>query len=264
MDDFTYTPPAAGKASLKDRILGMDKKLLAIIGGAAALLLVVIILIAVFAGGGSKTSPLSLMEKYVNRENVRYEDYLNDYTGKLVGSKAVKIVKILRSNEDFAEYFENIEESFAGRYEDRCDEYGEDFKIRYKNDRDSEDEIDEDDLDDYKDMLKELGKSYVELSKELSKMKNSEKKDLAEELDISLRDLNKIIDCMKDIGTELKGAKVTEGYELNYDITITGSELDEPEEDNGTMNVYKINGKWCSGATYSALYTFYNVLCYFY
>ena len=36
------------------------------------------------------------------------------------------------------------------------------------------------------------------------------------------------------------------GYELTVTVTLSGSELDEPEEDEITMTVYKVNGRWVS------------------
>ncbi|MBR5343750.1 MAG: hypothetical protein IK149_07620 [Oscillospiraceae bacterium] len=260
MDDLSYTPAAEGKPSLKDRILGMNKALLAIIGGALALVIVAVILITLLAGGG-KTSSFSLLEKMYNGKITSYETAVVKLLNGADKNTVSNILKIMKKNDDFKEdYLESNEESLALMIERFEDEYGDDFKVRIRNERDSQEQIDEDDLDDYKDDLKELGKRYAALGKSLSSLKSSEKKDLAEDLDISVSDLNKLIGYIKDLGSVLKTAKVTDGYDLEAEMTITGSELDEPETEYENLTVLKVNGKWVSEFGYEALEDLYRTL----
>ena len=66
----------------------------------------------------------------------------------------------------------------------------------------------------------------------------------ADSMGISRSDAKKLAKEVESICSELKKAKVTAGYELELTIKVKGSELDEPEEEELTICVYKINGRW--------------------
>ena len=227
---------------------------------ALALIIVAVILITLLAGGG-KTSPFSVIEKIYNGKITSYETAVVKLLNGADKNTVSNIIKIMKKNDDFKEhYLEYNEEKLASILEHFEDEYGDDYKVRVRNERDSEEQLDEDDLDDYKDDLKELGKRYAALGKSLGSLKSSEKKDLADDLDISVSDLNKLIGYIKDLGSILKSAKVTDGYELEAEMTISGSELDEPETNYENLTVLKVNGKWVSEFGYEELENLYYAL----
>ena len=205
----------------------------------------------------SRTTPIKVLEKYANAKEIEVETFVRDMIGGIEGNNAVKIVKLAAKSDEFKDRFEDLEEDAADAYEDSKDEYGKNFKIRYKNDKEVEEKLDRDELKDYKSDLKSLGEDYAALGKALGKLKSGDLKDLAEDLDMDVKDVKACIECLKTIGQKLKGAEITEGYDLEYLITITGSELDEPEEDDGELTVLKINGKWVSTQGLSLLYSIY-------
>ena len=254
MDDrnFVAQPDFDGQKKSPDW-----KKIAVIAGVVIVLAAIVVLLCTLIFNGSSKTTPIKLMEKYANAREIKVETLVRDMVGGIEGNNAAKIVKLAAESDEFEDRFEDLEEEAADAYEDNKDEYGKNFKSRYKNDKDVEEKIDRDDLKDYKSDLKSLGEDYAALGKALGKLKSGDLKDLAEDLDMDVKDVRTCIECLKTIGSKLKGAEITEGYELEYLITITGSELDEPEEDDGELTVLKVNGKWVSLQGVSLLYTIY-------
>ena len=232
-------------------------KKIAIIAAIVLVAAALVALLCVLIFGSSRTTPIRVMEKYENAREIKLETVVKDMLAGVEGNNAAKIVKLARKSDEFKNRIEELEEDAADAYEDNQDEYGKNFKIRYKNDKEVEEKLDRDELKDYKSRIKDLGEDYAALGKALGKLKSSELKDLAEDLDMSTKDLKECIDCLKAIGSKLKGAEVSEGYDLEYLITITGSELDEPEEDDGELTVLKVNGKWVSTQSFSLLYSFY-------
>lgn len=256
MDQMNYTP-ASG---IGDRAKSLSWKKIAVIAGIVIVLAAVIALLCVLIFGSSRTTPLAVMEKYANAKQIKLETVVKDMLGGIEGNNTAKIVKIARSSEEFKDRIEELEETSADTYEDNQDEYGKNFKIRYKNDKEVEEKIDKDDLKDYRSNIRELGDKYYDLGKALGKVKSADLKDLADDLDMSTKDLKACIDCLKTIGQKLKSADVSEGYDLEYFIIITGSELDEPDEDDGELTVLKVNGKWVSTQGLSLLYSFYTAV----
>lgn len=239
--DETAIPVNSAPAAKK----GMNWKLIVIIA-VAALLVVGAILLLVFGLGNSKTAPIDVMQKYANAKTVSMESFYGDILAGCEGNNAAKIVKLLKKSETFQDNYTDMEENFADLYEDKVDDYGKNFKITYKNDKSVEEKLDRDDLKDYKSEFKSLGEQFYELSKTMGKLKSSELKDLAEDLEMDVKDLKELIECMKELGQKLKGAEVSDGYDLEVLTVITGSELDDPDEDDFDMTVLKVNGKWIS------------------
>ena len=205
----------------------------------------------------SRTTPIKVLEKYANAKEIEVETVVRDMIGGIEGNNAAKLIRLADDSDEFEDRFEELEEDAVDAHQDKQDEYGKNFKIRYKNDKEVEEKLDRDELKDYKSDLKSLGEDYAALGKALGKLKSGDLKDLAEDLDMDVKDVKACIECLKTIGQKLKGAEITEGYDLEYLITITGSELDEPEEDDGELTVLKINGKWVSTQGLSLLYSIY-------
>ena len=257
MDERTF----AAEPGFEGQKKSPNWKKIAVIAGIVIVLAAVLALLCVLIfNGSSKTTPIAVMEKYANAKEIELESVVKDMLGGIEGNNAAKIVKLASESDEFEDRIEELEETAADTYEDNQDEYGKNFKIRYKNDKEVEEKLDRDDLKDYKSRIKELGEEYAALGKALGKLKSAELKDLAEDLDMSTKDLKECIDCLKAIGQKLKGAEVSEGYDLEYLITITGSELDDPEEDDGELTVLKVNGKWVSTQGLGLLYSLYTVI----
>lgn len=245
MDEINAAPVAA--APLKKKF---NWKALVVI--AVALLLVAGLVWAVLSLGNSRTSPISLMQKYANAKSVETESYAKDLLAGSDGGKASKLIRLMRKSEVFANRLADQEELFAECYEDMLDEYGSNYKISYKNDKSVEEELEKDDLKACRAAIKEMGEDFYELGKALGKLKGDDLRDLADDLDMSTADLKALIACVKELGQQYRGAEVSEGWELSVLSNITGSELDDPEEDDLELIVLKINGKWVKWASSNA------------
>lgn len=253
MDDNNFVPQPGfdGKKSPNWKKIAI---IAAIVLVAAALIALLCVLIFT---GSTKTTPIKVMEKYANAKEVKIETVIKDVVGGIDGNNAAKIVRLAAKSEDFGDRFADLEENAADLYADNQDEYGKNFKIRYKNDKEVEEKLESDERKEYRNEIKSLGEDYAELAKTLGKLKSADLKDLAEDLDMDVKDVKECIECLKTIGQKLKGVEVSDGYYLEYFITITGSELDEPDEDDGEVTVLKVNGKWVSEDCIDLLYTIY-------
>lgn len=97
---------------------------------------------------------------------------------------------------DFDDYQEQADKNYANRVENLEEEYGDDYKVKYK----------------------------ITSKSEISKSK-----------------LKKIAKALKE-SYDIKSSKVTKGYKLRLELTISGSEDDS--EEKSTIYALKISGKW--------------------
>ena len=250
---FTAAPTFA------DKLRALDWKKIAIILVALALVAVLVIVLINVIFGSSKNDPIKYMEKYDNAKEVDMIKLVSEAYNGVDGGNMAKIMKIMAKSDDFKEIVEDFEEGWKEDYEDKVDEYGKNFKITYKNDKEMEEKLDRDELKDYKANIKSMGESILDMVDEFKEMDKDEQKDAAEEMGLSYSDLKDMVEYMEALGRELKSVTVDDGYVLEVIKKTTGKELDEPEEDEVDITVLKINGKW---VCYELLrnYTFYNIV----
>lgn len=96
------------------------------------------------------------------------------------------------------------------------------------------DDIIEEAEDEYDDMMDSMEDKYgknIKITYEVTKEK-----------DLSEKKLEKIAEALED-KYDIDASKVSEGKEIKYDVTITGDEDDDTNDDL-EMTVIKYNGKW--------------------
>ena len=235
---FTAAP------SFADKLRALDWKKIAIILVALALVAVLVIVLINVIFGSSKNDPIKYMEKYDNAKEVDMIKLVSEAYNGVDGGNMAKILKIMAKSDDFKEFIEDFEEGWVEDYEDKVDEFGKNFKISYKNDKEMEEKLDRDELQDYKASIKLMGDDILDMVDEFKEMDKDEQKDVAEDMGLSYSDLKDMVEYMEALGRELKSATVDEGYELEVIKTTTGKELDEPEEDEVDIIVLKVNGRW--------------------
>ena len=216
--------------------------------GAAVAIAAIVVALVLFVFNTYKT-PLALAEKAAN--NKKASVALDKQVAMLNGfceDEYKEIVKVLKKSD----YYEDMLEQYEEQIEYYKDEYGSNYKIKYKIT--NKEKIDKDELKELRDEIREMGE---EMLYELEEADSDYYEEGADELGISESQAKKIVKAMKSVAKTLKKAKITEGYTLTVTETIKGSELDEPEEDEYEIEVYKINGRWVSS---SALFlVFYGV-----
>ena len=227
----------------------------------AIVLAAVIAIVAVFVVIGAATNnyktPIKVMQKYDNKKT--YYDESETMVAMLNGfcEKEIKAyVKLMKSGEDYKDELADAKEDFKDTIADLKEEYGSNYKYTYKVVE--KEKIDKDDLKDLRDNLRDLADKYEDALVALDEYESEDWEELADQmgLDGNKSKAKKIKDIMKGIRKELKGAKVSAGYELEVVKTLKGSELDEPVETEKTIYVYKVNGRWVSSEALSVVAMF--------
>lgn len=240
---------------VKEDPKGFGVKLGAIV--LAAIIAIVAVFVVIGQLSNNYKTPIKVMQKYDNKKT--YYDESETMIAMLNGfcEKEIKAyVKLMKSSEDYKDELADAKEDFKDTIADLKDEYGNNYKYTYKIVE--KEKIDKDDLKDLRDNLRDLADKYEDALDELDEYESEDWEELADQmgLDGNKSKAKKIKDIMKGIRKELKGAKVSAGYELEVVKTLKGSELDEPVETEMTINVYKVNGRWISDSALSVVAMF--------
>lgn len=219
-----------------------------------AILLVIVLIIggsfAVSVATNNYKTPIKTMQKYANMK--KYYDPVKESLAEANGLFADEIkamAKLEKSKEDYKDDLEDAKDNFAERIENMQDEYGKNYKITYKVT--DKEKIDKDDLKDYRDSLRDYAEQLEKMIDSTDDYDSEDWEDMADNLgfDGDKASAKKYVRILEDMRKELRSARVTAGYELEVTQKITGSELDEPEEEEMTITVYKVNGRWVSSSS---------------
>lgn len=236
------------------KVLALPKALLISVGSAIlATIILLCVLVPVLTN--NYRTPVKNMEKIYNTKsfNTQLEYYY--VQDDIAGKEAEAIFKILKKSDEFKDSIEEMEESFEEDIDDKKDEYGKNYKFKIKIT--DKEKLDKSELRDYKNTLKDRGDRMKDALEEYEDYDSDDWEDIADEMEISKSSAKKCIKQLEKAAKKYKKIKVTAGYKLDIEITVKGSELDEPEEiSETTVYVYKVNGKWISGKTSSFFYMF--------
>lgn len=225
------------------------KKYSIILGGSLVGLVAVIVALVLVIGAltNSYKTPIKTMQKYANTKTyyTSYDCSLDMLNG-FCEDEMKEIVKLYKSTDEYKDNIEDEKDYFKDEIEDLKDEYGKNYKYTYKIT--GKEKLEKDDLKKFRDSLRDMAESLKEIEDETEDYDSEDWEEAAEYLGFDgdkskVKKLVKIVDKIRDV---YKGAKVTDGYELEVTVILTGSELDEPEEVEMTINVYKVNGRWIS------------------
>lgn len=155
-----------------------------------------------------------------------------------------ELFKLMDKSELLEEAMEGWNESLEASIENTMDMYGDDFKVTYK--LLDKTQLKKSELRNYKKQIRNVF-SYLESEMDETKDYDSDDwEDLADELEMTKAQAKNLVAAIKQLADDVSHVEVTDGYELELTRIVTGSELDEPEEDDVTIVVLKINGKWVS------------------
>lgn len=209
-----------------------------IIAGAAVVAVIALIVVLSLLGNTYKT-PVQTAENLLNEKSI--EDIIDGVPALLNGfgeSEAEDILRIIKKTETYEDVMQEAEDSFEDAIEDLEDEYGDNYKIKIAID--DKEELEKEDVRAFRDKLRDV----AELKDSLKDLDGDDIEDMAEDLGISESKAEDLIKNLEDFCKLCKSADVEEGYELSLIITIDGSEVDEPEEEEMTVNVFKVDGRW--------------------
>ncbi len=209
-----------------------------IMAGAAAVVVIALIVVLSMLGNTYKT-PVQAAEKLLNEKSV--EDIIDGVPALLNGfgeSEVEDILRIIKKTETYEDAMQDAEDSFEDTIEDLKDEYGNNYKIKIIID--DKEELEKEDVRAFRDKLRNIG----ELKENLEDIDSDDIEDMAEDLGIRESQAKDLIENLEDFCKLCKSADVEEGYELSLILEMDGSELDEPEEEELTVNVFKVDGRW--------------------
>ena len=109
------------------------------------------------------------------------------------------------------------------------------------------------DLREFRDTIKNYASSLESMVEQTEDYDSDEWEDMADAIGLTKSQAKDLVKAMKELQKELKSVKVEKGYELQIKITLKGSELEEPEEEEMELRVYKVNGKWIPETALEAL-----------
>lgn len=237
------------KDDLLEKAKNVPKKLWIAISGAAVLLIALIVLLSSVVGNTYK-SPVNMMEKVANNKKAsKVMTYGTKMLNGFCEDEVKDILKIMKESDDFEDTMEEMEEDYEDAIEEKKDEYGSNYKIKYKIT--DKEKLDKDELKEIKEQYKSIAKMFRSFVEETEDYDSDDWEDLAEESGLSKSQVKKLVKAVEALYKEMKSVKVTKGYELTVTVIITGSELDEPEEEEITVRVYKVNGRWISDNAFS-------------
>ena len=227
-----------------EKVKKVPKKTWLTIAIAVAVLIVGIFTLSIVTN--TYKTPMKLYVKYMNTET--HKNPFNSQIKLLNGfcdDEMKAIIKIMKKSDDFEDTLESMQENWEERVESYKEKYGDDYKYSFKVE--DKEKLDKDDCKDYQDDLRDAAKSMLSsLDDEYENFESDDWSDFADDMGISRSDAKKYVKALEALYKDMKQAKVTAGYELDIIIKITGSELDEPQEQERTIHVYKINGRWVS------------------
>lgn len=209
-------------------------------------LVVLVLVIGGIVGIGYATNnyktPILEMQKLVNQKSPSGTKLIQNAFRDTGASNSGELIKCAAKSDALVEVIEDLDENLVEIVEDRMDSYGGDFKVTYKVLDKSE--LKKSELRDYKKGIREKFSRLEELAQASKDYDSDDWEELADRLEITKGQAKSLMDAVKEMCDDVKHVEVSQGYELELSETITGSELDEPEEESSTMVVLKINGKW--------------------
>ena len=238
--------PKTPEAIIKN-IWAKVKALPKVIWIAAAAVVVVIIAAVILFNVLTNTykTPVSIMEDVANTQKITdYGKYLSQQLNGFAEDEYNAIMKILMKSDDVKDSFDDMLDNFNDSVEDKKDEYGDDYKYTYEIIE--KEEMEKEDRREMRDDIKDLADDVDELIDETKDYDSDDWEDMADESGLTKAQCKDLVKAFEALKKALKNPEVDEGYVLTVKVTLTGSELDEPEEEEIEVYVYKINGRWVS------------------
>ncbi len=219
---------------------GWSVKKIAIAAG-GILAVIIALIITLCALSNTYKTPVKNEERLENRKKgYSIETYADSLLNGFAKKEAKAYLKaLLKADPDFGDEFKDATEESAER---RMDMYGEDYKVSMKI-TDSE-KMEKKDLRLHRQYVHQMGKNLMDRAEYFDDYDSDDWEDYADEMDISKSEAKRIVSDTKSFAKKLKQAEISKGYTLDVTQTISGSELDEPEEVDLTIDVIMIDGRW--------------------
>lgn len=197
-------------------------------------------------------TPIKTREKYANKDEYSAEKAYLEYSNGLCRKEWKHIFEIMHNSDVYMDVMDEVEELVIKKYENKLDKYGDDYKI--KCEVVGKLELEKSELRDYRSYIQNYVDMYEELADEAEDFSSEEWADAAEEMDLRKSEVKELVAEYRSLAEEMGRVRVDKGYELEVKQTITGSGLEEPEENDVTVVVLKVNGRWVSYIDYVQIF----------
>lgn len=248
LEDQAVNPSESGA---KMRILGRRPVLVDI-----SVLLISAILFGGLALCRSLTNnyltPIKIEAKYRNIREYSIEKVVIDYSNGLGAGTWKRIFSIAHDSEIYMDYYDELYDELVSGIEQNMDEYGDDYK--YSFEVVGKTELTNAELRDYRSEIQDTIELFKDMVEEADEFDSADWSDLADDMDLTKADTKEIFSLLKQLVDEFRRPEVTEGYELEIKGLYTGSELEEPVEEDRTVIVLKVNGRWITLNDFKQVY----------
>lgn len=250
---YEEVKPAAEQVSLELPVEDSDstkklKKLLFIAAGAIAVVLVIALLYNTFIGNAFK-KPIDKYLAAVNKQSTDVQELLGYAFPEMIVNVYENMLDYKKAYDDatgeetYDIYMENMEERLLDIYDEIEDDFGKNTKVTYKIIE--KEEISKSQIRSYKDTFELIEEMLTDevVDSAIERIENN----LVNNFDLKNKEANDVAEKMekvyKDLLKDIKDIEVTAGYELTVEYKIEGK--DDEDEDEITLIVLKVNGKWC-------------------
>lgn len=235
------------KVSKKKMLMKLARKYWFVGAAALGLVLAVVLGIGLITGLNKYKEPVKLEQKAYNAKTP--DDMMDASLEQLNGLCEKEMKTIMKLMKDTDEYG-YLTDNYIYFISNLTDNAGENYKVKIKTT--DKEKLDEDVLETMQLHIELLAQQFLDRADHLEENKS----DFEDKWDLSSKDMDKLIKAYRKIGKTLEKAKVTKGYELELEMKIKGSLLDEPTEATRSCKIYKIGGKWVSADALDTLHIF--------
>lgn len=242
------------KKSFIEKIKSIPKKVWILIGAGIAAIIAVIVVLSLL--GNTPEAPVKAAEKILNSKSAsKMIDQLPSVLNGFGESEAKKVLKILKKSDQYDDAIEDANDAVEELREQLADEYGDNFKIKLKVVE--KEELEKDDTKAFRNQLRNI----ADMKDRIDDMDSDDYEDMADQLGITKSQAKDLVKALESFFDKCKDAKVSEGYELTVEASITGSEVDDPETFEFSINVFKVDGRWVPDV-FSLYQDFYREIAY--
>ena len=196
-------------------------------------------------------TPVKTMEKYANMDEYSSEKAYLAYSNGLAKREWKQIYEIMHNSDAYMETKDEIEDAAVKAYEKKLNTYGDNYKIQYEVL--GKLELEKSELRNHRSELQCYFDSFEDIVDSAEDFSSEDWADMAEALDLRKSEAKELVAAFRSLVETVDRVSVEKGYELEVKQIITGSELDEPEENELSYVVLKVNGRWISYVNYIKL-----------
>ncbi len=237
MNSFNNSVPPMAQAPKQG---GGNKVAMGIMAAIAIVAVVAVVWLCTSVLGKNEKTPLNNVEKIFNKKVTDIDKIVESTTPKFLSTAYVDFMDVLRGNDTYQDYIDDIYEEGEGALEDAWDdlydsaedEFGKNVKFSYKIE--DKEAVDKDDLKDVVEVYQEFGQ-YKEQLVEAVEL-------IGEYTDLEKKEVKEIVKIVENLSDEFEKMKISKAYILEVEVTVEGKDDDDSETYD--IVVAKMNGSW--------------------